>query len=210
MNKRDKGKLIFDKLKNHYGQLRTALQYENKFQLLVAIILSAQTTDKQVNRVTEGLFLQFPEAEKLATACEDEVIELIKGTGLYRNKARALIAAARMLMEEFGGEIPDSREDLMRLPGIGRKGANVMLSVGFNKPAFAVDTHVFRVLRRLGLSKGKTHLEVEDEVVGMFPEEEIIDLHHLLIAHGRKTCNARKPSCEMCPVKKECKSYPLS
>ncbi len=204
---RDKAELFFRKLKDYYGKPGTALNYSNPFQLLIAVILSAQTTDKQVNKITPNLFSRYPTPEKMAGARSEELEKLIKGIGLYKNKTRALINCAKKIVNDFSGEIPDTREDLMSLPGVGRKSANVVLAVVFGKASFPVDTHVFRVSWRLGLTSGKTPDKVEEEITSIYPEEEWIVFHHLLISHGRTICKARKPLCPECPVGKDCPSY---
>jgi len=203
---KEKSNYYINKLEENYGNPRTALKYKNHFQLLIAVILSAQTTDNQVNKITPGLFEKFPSPEKLAQAQQDEVQELIKGIGLYRNKSRAIIGCAQKLLESYDGKIPDSREKLMSLPGLGRKSANVVLAVAFNKPAFPVDTHVLRVSKRLGLTRGKTPDQVEKDLTSLIPEEKWIKFHHLLISHGRQICLARHPRCSKCPVQTVCPS----
>ncbi len=204
---RKKAELIFQKLKDYYGEPGTALNYSNTFQLLVAVILSAQTTDKQVNKITPNLFSRFPTPEKIARAKPVELENLIRGIGLYRNKTRALISCAKKIINDFSGEIPDNREELMTLPGVGRKSANVVLAVAFGKASFPVDTHVFRVARRLGLTNGKTPDKVEEQITSIYPEKKWIVFHHLLISHGRTICKARKPLCPECPVGIDCPSY---
>ena len=186
----------------------TELHYDTPFHLLVAVILSAQCTDKRINMVTPALFERFPDPESLAAANEDEVFEYIKSVTFPNNKARHLIRAARVLTEEFGGEMPTDIDNLMKLPGVGRKTANVMLAVVWNKAAMAVDTHVFRVSNRLGLTNNsKTPLETEKTLVKYIPEELLSTAHHWLILHGRYVCKARRPDCLDCRLRDYCKSY---
>ena len=194
--------------RNEMPEPKTELHYETPFQLLVAVILSAQCTDKRINMVTPALFERFPDPESLAAANEDEVFEYIKSVTFPNNKARHLIRAARVLTEEFGGEMPTDIDNLMKLPGVGRKTANVMLAVVWNKAAMAVDTHVFRVSNRLGLTNNsKTPLETEKTLVKYIPEELLSTAHHWLILHGRYVCKARRPDCLDCRLRDYCKSY---
>ncbi len=187
---------------------KTELHYDTPFHLLLAVILSAQCTDKRINMVTPALFEHFPDPESLAAANEDEVFEYIKSVTFPNNKARHLIRAARVLTEEFGGEMPTDIDNLMKLPGVGRKTANVMLAVVWNKAAMAVDTHVFRVSNRLGLTNNsKTPLETEKTLVKYIPEELLSTAHHWLILHGRYVCKARRPDCLDCRLRDYCKSY---
>lgn len=186
----------------------TELHYENPFQLLVAVILSAQCTDKRVNMVTPALFAAFPDSASLASATEEEVFPYIKSVSYPNNKTRHIIRAARMLEEDFNGEMPSDIDGLMKLPGVGRKTANVMLAVCWNKAAMAVDTHVFRVSNRIGLTNNsKTPLETERTLVKYFPEEVLATAHHWLILHGRYVCKARKPNCLECGLRNVCKYY---
>ncbi len=187
---------------------KTELHYDTPFHLLLAVILSAQCTDKRINMVTPALFERFPDPESLAAANEDEVFEYIKSVTFPNNKTRHLIRAARVLTEEFGGEMPTDIDNLMKLPGVGRKTANVMLAVVWNKAAMAVDTHVFRVSNRLGLTNNsKTPLETEKTLVKYIPEELLSTAHHWLILHGRYVCKARRPDCLDCRLRDYCKSY---
>ena len=187
---------------------KTELHYDTPFHPLLAVILSAQCTDKRINMVTPALFELFPDPESLAAANEDEVFEYIKSVTFPNNKARHLIRAARVLTEEFGGEMPTDIDNLMKLPGVGRKTANVMLAVVWNKAAMAVDTHVFRVSNRLGLTNNsKTPLETEKTLVKYIPEELLSTAHHWLILHGRYVCKARRPDCLDCRLRDYCKSY---
>lgn len=187
---------------------KTELHYDTPFHLLLAVILSAQCTDKRINMVTPALFERYPDPAALAASTEEEVFEYIKSVTFPNNKSRHLIKAARVLTEEFGGEMPTDIDNLMKLPGVGRKTANVMLSVVWNKAAMAVDTHVFRVSNRIGLTNNsKTPLETEKTLVKHIPEELIARAHHWLILHGRYVCKARKPECLECRIQSYCKAF---
>lgn len=187
---------------------KTELSYDTPFHLLLAVILSAQCTDKRVNMVTPALFEAFPDAATLAASNAETVYEYIRSVSYPNNKTRSLLGAARTIVEEFGGEIPDNIDDLMRIPGVGRKTANVMLAVVWNRAAMAVDTHVFRVSERIGLTTGsRTPLETERALVANIPEEQIPMAHHWLILHGRYTCTARKPDCLNCTLTEVCRYY---
>lgn len=187
---------------------KTELNYDTPFHLLLAVILSAQCTDKRINIVTPALFERFREPADLAAATEEEVYSYIKSVTFPNNKTRSLIKAAQVLVDEFGGEMPNDIDNLMKLPGVGRKTANVMLSVVWNKAAMAVDTHVFRVSNRIGLTKNsKNPLQTEKTLVKYIPEEQIPDAHHWLILHGRYVCKARKPDCPNCAIKQYCADY---
>jgi endonuclease-3 len=186
----------------------TELHYRNSYQLLVAVILSAQCTDKRVNMITPPFFKRFPDPGTLAAAPIDEIFNIIKSCNYPNNKAKNLSGMANTLMNNFGGIVPDNQENLQKLPGVGRKTANVILSVAFNKPALAVDTHVFRVAARIGLSvKAKTPLETEKQLVKYIPENLLSVAHHWLILHGRYVCIARKPKCIECGLKMLCRYY---
>ena len=187
---------------------KTELSYDTPFHLLLAVLLSAQCTDKRVNMVTPALFEAFPDAATLAASNAETVYEYIRSVSYPNNKTRSLLGAARTIVEEFGGEIPDNIDDLMRIPGVGRKTANVMLAVVWNRAAMAVDTHVFRVSERIGLTTGsRTPLETERALVANIPEEQIPMAHHWLILHGRYTCKARKPDCLNCTLTEVCRYY---
>jgi endonuclease-3 len=183
-----------------YPAAVTALDYRNPFELLVAVILSAQCTDARVNLTTPALFAAYPDARALAAADIAEVEQLIKSCGFFRMKAKNIVNAARALVQTHGGDVPREREQLEALPGVGRKTAAVVLSVAFEGPAFAVDTHVFRVAHRLGLTLGKTPRAVEDDVTKLMPPEKWRHAHHWLILHGRAICKAPTPRCDLCPV----------
>lgn len=186
----------------------TELHYENPYQLLVAVILSAQCTDKRVNMVTPPLFGAFPTPEAMAAATPDDIFPYIKSVSYPNNKAKSLAGMARRLVGEFGGEVPSDIDALMSLPGVGRKTANVILAVVFNRSAMAVDTHVFRVSERIGLTTGsKTPLATEKALVRHIPEEIIPKAHHWLILHGRYVCKARRPDCLNCGLTQVCRYY---
>jgi len=186
----------------------TELKYTSPFQLAVAVILSAQCTDVRVNIITPNSFAVFPDENTLAVATTDSVYEIVKSCSYPNNKAKNLIGMAKTLISEFNGEMPSEINELQKMPGIGRKSANVIASVYFNKPAMAVDTHVFRVSARLGLTtNSKTPLETEKQLVKYIPEDKIAIAHHWLILHGRYVCQARKPKCEECGLKDLCRFY---
>ncbi len=186
----------------------TELNYLNPYQLLVAVILSAQCTDKRVNQITPTFFDRFPEPGHLAQAEPDEVFQYIKSCSYPNNKAKHLSGMARMLVNDFGGEVPQEVDLLQKLPGVGRKTANVIASVAFDQPRMAVDTHVFRVAARLGLSEqAKTPLHTEQQLIQHIPEWMIPKAHHWLILHGRYVCKARKPDCEKCGLRPYCKYF---
>ncbi len=186
---------------------QTELHYESPFQLLVAVILSAQCTDRRVNMVAPKLFRSYPEPKDLASASFEDVLELIKSISYPNSKAKHLIGMAQKLMSDFAGEVPSDIDKLMSLPGVGRKTANVLASVIYDKPVIAVDTHVFRVSHRMGLSDGKTVEAVEKELESHIPSELRARAHHWLILHGRYTCTARNPKCEECPLSDWCRDY---
>ena len=185
----------------------TELQYDTPFHLLIAVILSAQCTDRRVNMHTPQIFARFPDPQSLAEASFDEVYGLIKSITFPNNKARHLIGMARTLLDDFGGTVPSDPEDLVKLPGVGRKTANVIASVVYDKPVIAVDTHVFRVSRRIGLSDGETVEKVEKDLTSAIPEEQRGRAHHWLILHGRYVCTARNPKCNECGVREWCRQY---
>ncbi len=186
----------------------TELEYENPFQLIVAVILSAQCTDKRVNLITPELLKRFPTPEKMAQAEPAEVFEYIKSCSYPNNKSKHLVGMAQKLLELFDGKVPDNIDDLQKLPGVGRKTANVIASVVYDKPALAVDTHVFRVAARIGLTtNAKTPLAAEKQLLKYIPEELVSIAHHWLILHGRYVCVARKPKCEICGLREVCKYY---
>ncbi len=197
---------IFSYFRENVPVAESELNFSNPYQLVVAVILSAQCTDKRVNMHTPAFFLRFPDPQSLSQASFEEVFELIKSISFPNNKAKHLMGMAKILVEEFNGEVPSERESLEKLPGVGRKTANVVASIIYNKPYIAVDTHVFRVSHRMGLSLGKSPLEVENDLNKIVPENERAIAHHWLILHGRYICTARNPKCAACPVSQYCNS----
>lgn len=195
---------ILNDLEIMHPEAACALDFGTRFQLLSAVMLSAQTTDVSVNKVTPVLFAKYPTAEAMAEADPLDVQEIIKTIGLYKNKSKNIVALSKMLVTEYGGEVPDSFDDLVRLPGVGRKTANVVLAEGFGQARIAVDTHVFRVSNRIGLTCAKDPEGVEKGLMERLPEDQWSRTHHLLIFHGRKVCHARKPDCENCLLKDCC------
>ncbi len=201
---------VIARLKAEYPDARTELDWSNPLELLVATILSAQTTDVQVNRVTESLFAKYHKAEDYADAAPDELEEDIRPTGFYRNKARSLRGTASALVEEHGGEVPGTMSELVALPGVGRKTANVVLGNAFGtNEGIVVDTHVRRVSNRLGLTESHDPVKIEQHLMGVVPEEDWTIFSHLLIFHGRRTCKARKPDCPNCVLNHICPSADL-
>lgn len=196
---------ILDALRTEYPDAGCALTHRNTYQLIVAVVLSAQTTDKSVNKVTGALFDKYPTPEKLADACQEDVIDIIKTIGMYKTKSRNIIALAKELTEKYGGAVPDDYDRLIELPGVGRKTANVVLSVGFGKQRIAVDTHVFRVSNRIGLVNEKDVLKTELALMETLPENRWSEAHHSLIFHGRNCCSARNPACDRCVIGDICK-----
>jgi endonuclease-3 len=199
--------LIFKLLQQEYPDAHCELDHEDPYQLLVATILSAQCTDVRVNTVTPGLFARYPDAEQLAMADPREVEDIIRPTGFFRNKAKNLLGMAGGLLDRFGGAVPDRMEDLVTLPGVGRKTANVILGTAFEKPAgVVVDTHVGRLSRRLGLTRHSDPVKVETVLMKLFPQKHWTLLSHLLIFHGRRVCVARRPRCAECVLNDLCPS----
>lgn len=208
MTKKERYEKIIEYFKTHNPNAETELNYHTPFELLVAVILSAQCTDKRVNMVTPDLLKAFPNARKMSETTADEIFEYIKSISYPNNKAKHLLNMAKKLVEEYGGEVPEDYDALLSLPGVGRKTANVMASVVWNKPKMAVDTHVFRVSNRIGLTnKSKTPLETERELTKNIPEEFISIAHHWLILHGRYVCIARNPKCNECGISAYCKDF---
>ncbi len=205
---------LYTHVMNYFAQAipvaETELHYENPFQLLVAVILSAQCTDKRVNIVTPPLFKDYPTAESMAQATPEVIFEYVRSVSYPNNKAKHLTGMAKMLLSEYQGEVPGTLEELIKLPGVGRKTANVIQAVVFNKAAMAVDTHVFRVSHRIGLvsSRCTTPYSVEKELMKHIPHEIIPTAHHWLILHGRYICTARNPKCMECGLKEWCKEFP--
>ncbi|MBN9483202.1 MAG: endonuclease III [Bacteroidetes bacterium 43-93] len=208
MTKKERYAYVLDWFQKNMPEAETELHYENPYQLLVAVILSAQCTDKRVNIVTPNLFKKFPTAETLAKAEFEDVEPIIRSISFANNKTRHLLGMAKMLTEQYHGEVPDTVDELVKLPGVGRKTANVITSVIYEQPNMAVDTHVFRVSARIGLTtNAKNVLQAEKQLVANIPEELIHIAHHWLILHGRYICVARRPKCERCGLTKVCKYY---
>lgn len=208
MRKKERFEKVISYFQEHMPVAETELEYGNPYELLVAVILSAQCTDKRVNMVTPALFERFPEAESLAEASSDEVFQYIRSISYPNNKAKHLVGMAKILHNEFKNVVPSDITELQTMPGVGRKTANVIASVVYDKPAMAVDTHVFRVAARLGLTtNAKTPLATEQQLVKQIPEHLIATSHHWLILHGRYTCLARKPKCEKCGLGQWCKYF---
>ncbi|MDR3602762.1 MAG: endonuclease III [Desulfosporosinus sp.] len=203
----DESHFIFETLKTKYPDARCELVFHTPFELLIATILSAQCTDERVNLVTASLFAEANTPDAIVALSQIKLETIIHSLGLYHNKAKNILAACRALTEDFGGQVPADIDLLRKLPGVGRKTANVVVSNAFGIAALAVDTHVFRVAHRLGIAQGKTPEKVEEELMQFFPRERWILVHHLLIFHGRRICVARKPNCEECPVTNVCKMY---
>ena len=209
MNKKEKYKFLIDYFQRTMPKVETELQYNSNFQLLVVVMLSAQCTDKRINLVTPALFEAYPDAESMARADEDSILSYIHSVSYPNSKAKHLLAAAKMLCNDYNGEVPSTMEELTKLPGVGRKTANVIQAVAFRKAAFAVDTHIFRVSHRLGLvgDKHTTPYSVELELTRNFPDDIIPDAHHWLLLHGRYVCKARTPLCSECGLKSICKTF---
>jgi endonuclease-3 len=208
LTQKERYEKILDYFSKHMPDAQTELEYTDPYELLVAVILSAQCTDKRVNMVTPELFRAFPKPEVLAEAKPEEVFRYIKSISYPNNKSKHLVGMAKMLVHDFKGVVPDTVEELMKLPGVGRKTANVIASVVYDKAAMPVDTHVFRVSARLGLTKNaKTPLETEKQLMKNIPEEQVGIAHHWLILHGRYICVARRPKCEECPLTEWCLYY---
>jgi len=195
---------ILSLLYSYYGETEPGLEFTGLYELTIAVVLSAQTTDRQVNSVTGELFRMYSDFESLSKAGISDVERIVKSTGFYKNKAKNIILLSRMVCSRFNGKLPDNIESLMELPGVGRKSANVILSIGFNKPGLAVDTHVLRIANRLGFSSSESPLEVEKDLCRVIDSSEWKKTHLLFIKHGRELCRARNPKCSSCPVKKFC------
>jgi endonuclease-3 len=203
MNK-DRRRLIFERLRAANPNPTTELRYSSPFELLVAVILSAQATDKGVNKATAGLFREAPTAETMLALGEDGLKRHIRTIGLFNSKAKNIIKTCRILTERYGGDIPRDRPALEALPGVGRKTANVVLNTAFGEPTVAVDTHIFRVSNRTRIARGKTPLEVEKRLLRLIPRQFMKDAHHWLILHGRYVCTARRPDCPCCIIRDLC------
>lgn len=202
--KKDKIIKILDRLRTEYPDAKCALDHRNIYELIVSVVLSAQTTDKSVNQVTPALFKKYPTAKKLAEASPEEVEPYIKRIGMYKTKSRNIVNLAKELDAKYKGKVPADYDSLVKLPGVGRKTANVVLSVGFGMERIAVDTHVFRVSNRIGLVNAKDVLKTEEELMKNIPEARWSETHHSLIFHGRNCCHARKPNCENCCINNLC------
>ncbi|MDO3644572.1 MAG: endonuclease III [Mucilaginibacter sp.] len=208
MTKQERYKHFVEYFSKHQPNAETELHYGNPFQLLIAVILSAQCTDKRINQVTPALFERYPTPESLANSTPEEVFTYIRSVSYPNNKAKHLVGMAKILVDVFKGEVPSAVEDLQKMPGVGRKTANVISSVVFAAPAIAVDTHVFRVSGRIGLTtKARTPLAVEKQLMEFLPKETLGVAHHWLILHGRYICVARNPKCEICPISWFCRYY---
>ncbi|UCF63077.1 MAG: endonuclease III [bacterium] len=195
---------ILNILRKEYSDSTTALTFETPFQLLISTILSAQSTDKQVNKITQSLYRKYPDARSFITLSQVDLESKIKSIGLYRSKARNILATCKILVERYQGKVPPDRVELVKLPGVGRKTANVVLSVGFNHDAIAVDTHVFRVSNRIGLARAATVEKTEEQLMKNIPQNDWSASHHWLIWHGRLICKAQNPRCSECPIKNFC------
>lgn len=206
MTKKERYEYILNYFKKQMPVVTTELHFGSAFQLLCATLLSAQCTDKRINMVTPELFRRFPTAKEMSQADEEDIFDLVKSVSYPRNKSRHLLEMSKKLMEQFGGEVPESREALISLPGVGRKTANVVQAVWFGKAALAVDTHVYRVSRRLGLvsKTADTPLKVERELMKHIPKEQVTDAHHWILLHGRYVCTSRAPHCDKCPFTAFC------
>ena len=206
MKKKERYDLILGHFREKMPLVTTELDFGSTFQLLVAVVLSAQCTDKRINQVTPDLFAHYPDAQSMAKAEEEDIVEWIRSVSYPNAKAKHLVEMARVLMEKFNGEVPSTLDELLTLPGVGRKTANVIQSVAFGKATLAVDTHVFRVAHRLGLvsKSDNTPYKVEMALTKYIPEEDIPNAHHWLLLHGRYVCTARKPHCEKCEIEKYC------
>ena len=206
--KKELFKKVIEHFKDNMPVAETELDYTNPFELLVSVILSAQCTDKRVNTITPPLFQQYPDVYAMAKAATDDIFGFIKSCSYPNNKAKHLSGMAKMLVDDFGGNVPDDINELQKLPGVGRKTANVIVSVVFNKPAMAVDTHVFRVAARIGLTtNSKTPLDTEKQLVKNIPQDLLPIAHHWLILHGRYVCVARKPKCNECGLTNLCRYF---
>ena len=203
--RRKRAAKILGKIGKEFPTAGTALDHKSPFELLVATILSAQCTDERVNKVTPALFARFPEPADLADADRGELEELIRSTGFYRNKAKSIQGASQKIQEDFRGRVPETMEELLSLPGVARKTGNVVMGNGFGKAAgVVVDTHVFRLSHRMGFSKGKNPVQVENDLIALFPKKDWVNVGNRLILHGRTTCFARKPKCDACGVEALC------
>lgn len=197
-------KEVLDILKANYPDAKSELNFNNPFELLLATIMAAQSTDRQINIVTEKLFKLYPGPEDIVKLTEEELGALIKSSGFYRNKSKNILKTCEILLNEYDGEVPQTREELVKLPGVGRKTANVVISNVFGQDAIAVDTHVFRVTNRIGIVKADTVEDTEKELMKKIPKSLWSEAHHWFILHGRRVCKARKPLCEICEIRQHC------
>ncbi|MBQ6314087.1 MAG: endonuclease III [Mogibacterium sp.] len=197
---------VINELELMHPDAMCALDHVDTFELLVAVVLSAQTTDVSVNKVTPALFAKYPDPAALSQASREDVEDIIRTIGLYKNKSANIIKLSKMLLDKFDGIVPDNFDDLVSLPGVGRKTANVVLAEGFGVPRIAVDTHVFRVANRIGITDAKDVTATEESLMQRLPEDQWIRAHHLLIFHGRRICHARKPECSVCRLRGICLS----
>lgn len=204
MNKRQRA--ILETLAAAYPDARPELNFSNPYETLVAVMLSAQCTDKQVNKVTPAVFRDFPDVASMAAIDADTLYPYVKSCG-FKSKSQNIVSACRMIMEQYGGQVPADMDKLTALPGVGRKTANVVLATAFGQPAIAVDTHVFRVSNRLGLANADNVLDTEMQLRRVIPKKDWSAAHHWLIFHGRRVCSARNPHCDICPLKDLCKDY---
>lgn len=205
---KERYKAFVEYFSTHNPEAQTELNYSNPFELLIAVILSAQCTDKRINQITPALFERYPDPESLAESSPEEVFSYIRSVSYPNNKSKHLVGMAKKLLSDFNGEIPEKIEDLVKLPGVGRKTANVISSVVYHQPAMAVDTHVFRVANRIGLTnRASTVLASEKQLVKHLPKDTIAIAHHWLILHGRYICLARSPKCDICPITYFCKYF---
>lgn len=198
---------VIEILENTYKGAKCGLDFNSPYQLLISTILSAQCTDERVNEVTKELYKKYNTPDAMITLTEEKLGEIIKSCGLYKNKSKNILAASKNILNEYNGKVPETMEELIKLPGVGRKTANVVLSNAFGVPAIAVDTHVFRVSNRIGIGKGKDVDQVEKELMKNIPKEKWSDAHHYIIWHGRKICKARNPQCSICPLSDCCEYY---
>ena len=196
---------ILDGLREEYPEAGCALEHKNKYELIICVVLSAQTTDKSVNKISDALFEKYPTPYELARADQEDVIDIIRTIGMYKTKSKNIIALAKALVADFDGQVPGDYDQLIKLPGVGRKTANVVLAVGFGQQRIAVDTHVFRVTNRIGLVKENDVLKTELALMKVLPEDRWTEAHHSFIFHGRNCCSARNPKCEMCVIADLCK-----
>ena len=202
-----KAEKVYELLKSAYPDAKCGLDYNTPFQLLISTLLSAQATDKSVNKVTEELYMQYPDLDSFLTLSQEEIELKIKKIGLYKNKSKNIYNMLRVLKDKYNSEVPKNMDELMSLPGVGRKTASVVLTEAFNIPAFPVDTHIFRITRRIGLAKGNSADKVSDEMMKKLPKYKWHLMHHLLITHGRATCTAQSPKCAICNVNELCNYY---